>query len=104
MRRLTLDFLDSHNPLVPITVLAVVEQTSTSYVADFLDTRKRQQERIEVSVLLWISKIQGTRGYLAPEWVSSLPITAKVDVYSFGVVLQELQTAVGGSPCLGHGR
>jgi len=37
-----------------------------------------------------VSKIQGTRGYLAPEWVSSLPITANVDVYSFGVVLLEL--------------
>ncbi|CAM0952647.1 unnamed protein product [Alopecurus aequalis] len=37
-----------------------------------------------------VSRIRGTRGYLAPEWASSLPITAKVDVYSFGVVLLEL--------------
>ena len=37
-----------------------------------------------------VSRIHGTRGYIAPEWVSGFPITAKVDVYSFGVVLLEL--------------
>jgi serine/threonine protein kinase len=37
-----------------------------------------------------ISRIRGTRGYIAPEWTHQLPITAKADVYSFGVVLLEL--------------
>ncbi|EHA8592152.1 putative receptor protein kinase ZmPK1 [Cocos nucifera] len=41
-----------------------------------------------------LSRIQGTRGYLAPEWASSLPITGKVDVYSYGVVLLELVKGV----------
>jgi hypothetical protein len=35
-------------------------------------------------------QVRGTVGYIAPEWVSGLPITAKVDVYSYGVVLLEL--------------
>lgn len=37
-----------------------------------------------------ISNIRGTKGYMAPEWASNLPITAKVDVYSYGVVILEL--------------
>ncbi|GLJ51361.1 hypothetical protein SUGI_1092060 [Cryptomeria japonica] len=32
----------------------------------------------------------GTEGYLAPEWISGLPITPKVDVYSFGMTLLEI--------------
>ncbi|XP_062226975.1 putative receptor protein kinase ZmPK1 [Phragmites australis] len=39
---------------------------------------------------LVLSRVQGTRGYIAPEWATSLPITGKTDVYSFGVVLLEL--------------
>lgn len=42
------------------------------------------------------SRIRGTRGYMAPEWVYNLPITSKVDVYSYGIVVLELIT--GKSP------
>ncbi|KAF9593945.1 hypothetical protein IFM89_026188 [Coptis chinensis] len=34
--------------------------------------------------------IRGTRGYVAPEWFMTIPITAKVDVYSFGIMLLEI--------------
>ncbi|KAI8566949.1 hypothetical protein RHMOL_Rhmol02G0082500 [Rhododendron molle] len=34
--------------------------------------------------------IRGTRGYLAPDWLSNPPITDKSDVYSYGMVLLEI--------------
>ncbi|XP_038981803.1 G-type lectin S-receptor-like serine/threonine-protein kinase At2g19130 [Phoenix dactylifera] len=37
-----------------------------------------------------LTTMRGTVGYLAPEWISGLPITSKVDVYSFGMMLFEL--------------
>lgn len=40
--------------------------------------------------------LRGTRGYLAPEWISGRVVTVKVDVYSFGIVLLEIIT---GSRC-----
>ncbi|KAF7851320.1 hypothetical protein BT93_L4100 [Corymbia citriodora subsp. variegata] len=39
-------------------------------------------------------RIRGTRGYMAPDWVSNLPITSKVDVYSFGIVMLEIVTGI----------
>jgi hypothetical protein len=35
-----------------------------------------------------MTKVRGTRGYLAPEWLTST-ITEKADIYSFGVVVLE---------------
>jgi serine/threonine protein kinase len=37
-----------------------------------------------------ITAMRGTRGYLAPEWLSGIAITAKVDVYSYGMILLEI--------------
>ncbi|XP_038878055.1 G-type lectin S-receptor-like serine/threonine-protein kinase LECRK2 [Benincasa hispida] len=34
--------------------------------------------------------IKGTRGYMAPEWLKTAPVTTKADVYSFGVMLLEI--------------
>ncbi|CAN6190749.1 unnamed protein product [Urochloa humidicola] len=41
-----------------------------------------------------LSRVRGTRGYIAPEWALNLPITGKADVYSYGVVLLELVKGV----------
>ncbi|XP_059068779.1 G-type lectin S-receptor-like serine/threonine-protein kinase At2g19130 [Cryptomeria japonica] len=37
-----------------------------------------------------LTTTRGTRGYLAPEWISGLPITPKADVFSFGMTLLEI--------------
>ncbi|KAG7989419.1 hypothetical protein I3843_03G236700 [Carya illinoinensis] len=34
--------------------------------------------------------MRGTRGYLAPEWLTNSPISDKSDVYSYGMVLLEI--------------
>ncbi|KAI9106704.1 hypothetical protein K1719_022232 [Acacia pycnantha] len=46
------------------------------------------------------SRMRGTRGYMAPEWVYNLRITSKVDVYSYGIVVLEMIT--GQSPMRIH--
>ncbi|XP_024020996.1 G-type lectin S-receptor-like serine/threonine-protein kinase At2g19130 [Morus notabilis] len=37
-----------------------------------------------------LTTMRGTRGYLAPEWITGVAITPKTDVYSFGMMLFEL--------------
>ncbi|PON53673.1 S-receptor-like serine/threonine-protein kinase [Trema orientale] len=58
-------------------------------ISDFGLSKLRKKE-----AMVSLSKIRGTRGYMAPEWVKSDTITAKADVYSFGMVLLELVSGV----------
>uniref|UniRef100_A0A6I9RKB6 Receptor-like serine/threonine-protein kinase n=2 Tax=Elaeis guineensis var. tenera TaxID=51953 RepID=A0A6I9RKB6_ELAGV len=37
-----------------------------------------------------LTTMRGTRGYLAPEWITGVAITAKADVYSYGMMLLEI--------------
>ncbi|XP_010268917.1 PREDICTED: G-type lectin S-receptor-like serine/threonine-protein kinase At2g19130 isoform X2 [Nelumbo nucifera] len=37
-----------------------------------------------------LTTMRGTRGYLAPEWISGVAITVKADVYSYGMMLFEI--------------
>ncbi|KAI7745331.1 hypothetical protein M8C21_001378 [Ambrosia artemisiifolia] len=62
-------------------------------VADFGLSKLFHQGVMDNSIF---SRIRGTRGYMAPEWVFNLPITSKVDVYSYGMVVLEMIT--GRSP------
>ncbi|KAK7310826.1 hypothetical protein RJT34_08579 [Clitoria ternatea] len=56
-------------------------------VADFGLSKLRNRNDTKYSSF---SRIRGTRGYMAPEWVFNLPITSKVDVYSYGIVVLEM--------------
>ncbi|KAK9946466.1 hypothetical protein M0R45_011931 [Rubus argutus] len=58
-------------------------------VADFGLSKLLNRDELKNSSF---SRIRGTRGYIAPEWVYNLPITSKVDVYSYGVVVLEMVT------------
>ncbi|KAG5021976.1 hypothetical protein JHK85_018318 [Glycine max] len=65
-------------------------------VADFGLSKPLNRNNVNNSSF---SRIRGTRGYMAPEWVFNLQITSKVDVYSYGIVVLEMIT--GRSPMIG---
>ncbi|ONM28327.1 receptor-like protein kinase 4 [Zea mays] len=51
-----------------------------------------------------LTTVRGTIGYLAPEWISGLPITHKADVYSFGMILLEILSGRRNSEKIEEGR
>ncbi|XWS14756.1 hypothetical protein CRYUN_Cryun35bG0035400 [Craigia yunnanensis] len=74
----------------------LLDSTYHPKVADFGLSKLLNRDSLKGSSF---SKIRGTRGYMAPEWVYSLPITSKVDIYSYGIVILEMIT--GRNPTIG---
>ncbi|XP_049376347.1 G-type lectin S-receptor-like serine/threonine-protein kinase LECRK2 [Solanum stenotomum] len=72
-----------HCDIKPQNVL--LDENLTAKIADFGMAKLLKKHQTQT-----ITRIRGTKGYVAPDWFRSMPVTVKVDVYSFGVLLLEL--------------
>ncbi|XP_008234894.1 PREDICTED: G-type lectin S-receptor-like serine/threonine-protein kinase At5g24080 [Prunus mume] len=72
-----------HCDIKPENIL--LDENFCPKVSDFGLAKLMGKEHSQV-----VTMVRGTRGYLAPEWVSNRPITVKADVYSYGMLLLEI--------------
>lgn len=73
-----------HCDVKPENIL--LNDKSQTKVSDFGLAKLMSREQSQTMV----SNMRGTRGYMAPEWLTNAPISHKTDVYSYGMVLLEI--------------